>query len=118
MQGAAACHGEQHWLAVDGIPVLHRSQLPSFEEQQQKQPPATAAQHAGSSSSSCYVLTSWAATWCEPLHGLWSDHYSSTARQPGNTELAPWVAKRYRRYRVSAEQRAAAAAASTAAGEQ
>jgi hypothetical protein len=48
-----------------------------------------------------YVITSWEAEWGAPLHGLWSEYYKTTPRQPHNTELAPWVARRYKRTRRS-----------------
>jgi hypothetical protein len=66
--------------------VLHAGQAGNPLQQQQQQ------QH--------YVVTAWSSTWCEPLHGLWSEWYKHNAREADNTTLAPWVEKRYRRYRL------------------
>lgn len=32
--------------------------------------------------------------WCAPLDGYWSSYYAEHAREPGNTEPAPWVKRR------------------------
>lgn len=34
--------------------------------------------------------------WCAPLHGYWSSYYAVHAREPSNTEPAPWVKGRRR----------------------
>jgi hypothetical protein len=80
------------WLQHDGIPLLHSSQQHSWRMQQQMHP----AGH--------YEISSWQSSWCSNLGGMWSEYYKVTAREPNNTQLAPWVLKRYRKYKRLSER--------------
>jgi hypothetical protein len=53
------------------------------------------------------AVTSWDAELSLGVCTVWSEHYHTHARDPSNLELAPYVAKRYQRYRKQkANQRA------------
>jgi hypothetical protein len=79
-----------------GLPVLHQHQLQAWLEQQQQQQQGLDQQQQ---QQQVYLISSWEVQWGAPLHGLWSEYYKTHAREPDNTELAPWVAKRYKRFR-------------------
>jgi hypothetical protein len=46
-----------------------------------------------------FQVCDWKGEWCGNLGGMWSEVYKVTRRDPENVELAPWVLKRYRKYR-------------------
>jgi hypothetical protein len=81
-----------------GVPVLHDSQLELWQQQQQQQQQGRLSSWP---SGPVYVISCWESHWSQPLHGLWSEYYKSHNRQPYNVELAPWVAKRYKRSRAA-----------------
>ncbi|WIA44136.1 hypothetical protein OEZ86_010476 [Tetradesmus obliquus] len=97
-------------LQHGGIPLLHRSQLHSMQQQQQQQQQQSGAasfagKHpAGCSSAAHYEIASWQPSWCSNLGGMWSEYYKVTAREPDNVQLAPWVLKRYRKYKRLSER--------------
>ncbi|KAF6257220.1 hypothetical protein COO60DRAFT_31057 [Scenedesmus sp. NREL 46B-D3] len=80
-----------------GVPLLHSSQQQGRLQQQQQQTCASNA--ARCSSAANYEISSWRSSWCGSLGGLWSEYYKLNAREPDNVLLAPWVLKRYRRYK-------------------
>ncbi len=56
-----------------------------------------------------WSVTEWESMLCPELSAMWSDYYKQHSRQPDNVELAPWVAKRYKRSKAVAAAAAAAA---------
>lgn len=101
-----------------GLPVLHARKLQhSLTDQQQLDAAAvngssgSRCSSTGSSSSTSgnglYTITNWQSSWCSNLFGVWSEYYKVTPREPHNTELAPWVAKRYKKYPRLAQRLAA-----------
>lgn len=51
-----------------------------------------------------YQIARWSSSQCPHLKGMWSEYYKAEARQPDNTQLAPWVLKRYRKYKKFSEK--------------
>lgn len=98
---ASACSAAAPWqlLRCGGLPVLAASAT------------ATQSSLSGPATGQHYRLTSWQASCCPSLQGMWSSYYHSNPRTPDDVTLAPWVAQRYRKYKKFAARLDAAAAA-------
>lgn len=77
--GISCSHG---MLSLGGVPLLDPGHVDLVQQQWCSQ---------------VYHITSWMPTWAQPLTGLWSEHYKMHDRDPANVQMAPWVAKRYKR---------------------
>lgn len=91
----------QRWiLQQHGLPVVHISETCLQDHQGQGRDASLLHDSScrTAAAGQCYVVTEWQSSWSTNLHGVWSEYYKVTAREPHNTELAPWVAKRYQQY--------------------